>query len=501
MATSFLLRRGPSAALKTVLREAQVCRGLASTVSLSAESGKTEKGLPPNSKRQSPPKNVVEPKERGKLLATPAAAELSKNLSSPSSYPSVVNPGGRVAGPRPSPEDSMLFTDKGVPEFLSRKTLVEFPQKVLPPFRKQGSDSRAVQENRGGTDGSSSSSSSSASSSDSESDEEGGGSTVGPQVTSRGRGGLPKPQASRSLENGAPKIAASTKEKTRSQQGQPDPSPPERPRQAKKKGAPVKPLEDRKDTKPKTTAPRLQADKELMKHNVKEKQMGKILRSSEKDKESPKPLEVKKASPDLVKSGLSTQPPASPAPATAASPTPATSGLSTQPAASSAPATSGLSAQPAASPVPSSEASRAGGQLQAPPETRDGRLEKQVLERDGEGVFPPVSREGSGERIMGGVLQAQEEMLGDQVPPVQHGKPAGLELEGKDETASAPGPAEQDDTQEPAQAASPAEPFDNTTYRNLQHHDYTPYTFLDLNLDLSKFRMPQPSSGRESPRH
>lgn len=53
---------------------------------------------------------------------------------------------------------------------------------------------------------------------------------------------------------------------------------------------------------------------------------------------------------------------------------------------------------------------------------------------------------------------------------------------------------------EPASAA-PTEPFDNTTYKNLQHHDYSTYTFLDLNLDLSKFRMPQPSSGRESPRH
>uniref|UniRef100_Q2VYF0 NADH dehydrogenase [ubiquinone] flavoprotein 3, mitochondrial n=2 Tax=Homo sapiens TaxID=9606 RepID=Q2VYF0_HUMAN len=50
-------------------------------------------------------------------------------------------------------------------------------------------------------------------------------------------------------------------------------------------------------------------------------------------------------------------------------------------------------------------------------------------------------------------------------------------------------------------APVPAEPFDNTTYKNLQHHDYSTYTFLDLNLELSKFRMPQPSSGRESPRH
>lgn len=53
----------------------------------------------------------------------------------------------------------------------------------------------------------------------------------------------------------------------------------------------------------------------------------------------------------------------------------------------------------------------------------------------------------------------------------------------------------------PAEAAVPAEPFDNTTYKNLQHHDYNTYTFLDLNLNLSKFRLPQPSSGRESPRH
>ncbi|XP_048202146.1 NADH dehydrogenase [ubiquinone] flavoprotein 3, mitochondrial isoform X2 [Perognathus longimembris pacificus] len=54
---------------------------------------------------------------------------------------------------------------------------------------------------------------------------------------------------------------------------------------------------------------------------------------------------------------------------------------------------------------------------------------------------------------------------------------------------------------EPAQAPAPPEPFDNTTYRNLQHHDYNAYTFLDVNLDLSRFRLPQPSSGRESPRH
>ncbi|XP_052580631.1 NADH dehydrogenase [ubiquinone] flavoprotein 3, mitochondrial-like [Peromyscus californicus insignis] len=59
----------------------------------------------------------------------------------------------------------------------------------------------------------------------------------------------------------------------------------------------------------------------------------------------------------------------------------------------------------------------------------------------------------------------------------------------------------------PKNQSAPTEPTlvpassNTTTYKNLQHHDYNSYTFLDLNMDLSKFRMPQPSSGRESPRH
>ncbi|XP_042637778.1 NADH dehydrogenase [ubiquinone] flavoprotein 3, mitochondrial [Orycteropus afer afer] len=72
---------------------------------------------------------------------------------------------------------------------------------------------------------------------------------------------------------------------------------------------------------------------------------------------------------------------------------------------------------------------------------------------------------------------------------------------GKSEQGLPPNPKKQSPPKKTEQAALPAEPFDNTTYKNLQHHDYTMYTFLDLNLDLSKFRMPQPASGRESPRH
>uniref|UniRef100_A0A3Q3X2Y7 Uncharacterized protein n=1 Tax=Mola mola TaxID=94237 RepID=A0A3Q3X2Y7_MOLML len=42
----------------------------------------------------------------------------------------------------------------------------------------------------------------------------------------------------------------------------------------------------------------------------------------------------------------------------------------------------------------------------------------------------------------------------------------------------------------------PPEPFDNSTYKNYQHHSYDPYTFADLDVDMAKYRLPQPSSGR-----
>ncbi|KAK2905297.1 hypothetical protein Q8A67_007096 [Cirrhinus molitorella] len=56
--------------------------------------------------------------------------------------------------------------------------------------------------------------------------------------------------------------------------------------------------------------------------------------------------------------------------------------------------------------------------------------------------------------------------------------------------------------QAPEKAPEPEpEPFDNTTYKNLQHHNYNMYTFVDMDVEMSKHRLPQPSSGRPSPRH
>ncbi|XP_036245764.1 NADH dehydrogenase [ubiquinone] flavoprotein 3, mitochondrial isoform X1 [Molothrus ater] len=54
-------------------------------------------------------------------------------------------------------------------------------------------------------------------------------------------------------------------------------------------------------------------------------------------------------------------------------------------------------------------------------------------------------------------------------------------------------------TEEPAQPAP--EELDNSTYKNLQHHDYHTFTFHDYVAILAKYRQPQPSSGRPSPRH
>ena len=57
--TSFLRQQKRAGVLKTVFLKAGVFRGLAPTISLSTESGKNEKELPPNPKKQSPPKERI----------------------------------------------------------------------------------------------------------------------------------------------------------------------------------------------------------------------------------------------------------------------------------------------------------------------------------------------------------------------------------------------------------------------------------------------------------
>ncbi|XP_036023605.1 NADH dehydrogenase [ubiquinone] flavoprotein 3, mitochondrial isoform X2 [Onychomys torridus] len=478
---ALLLRGGRIRALKAVFLEARVFRELPSTVPLSTESGKSGGGIQPNPKNQSAPTDVVGAEERGKLLATHTAAPLSKSASPRSSYPAVENTGGAVAGPHPG--GSLPLTDEGLPKRLSRKTLVEFPQKVTSPPQVQGSDSEARRHVQKGTNDSSSSSSSSSNSSDSDSDGEGHVSNIGPQVASKGKAGFYKPEASRPFQNGVPKITVPAKEKAKVQKPRTDVTYPEKSQQPKKKGTITKPVGDSKEAKSKPMASRSQSS-ELLEQTVKEEHPQEKPRPSKTRKESPKPFEAERIVPDRTKARSSAQLAGGSVPTTR---------------------TQGASAEeqlPAAAP-------RAGAR----------HLEPQGPEPEWKAASPRVlvGKESPEKQVPEGCPTAKVETLEDQIPvsysktvPVQKKdtleEKAGPQLEGSFQEAvgEAPptdaGPPQEapDDTQEPTLVP---ESSNTTTYKNLQHHEYNSYTFLDLNLDLSKFRMPQPSSGRESPRH
>ncbi|XP_062060722.1 NADH dehydrogenase [ubiquinone] flavoprotein 3, mitochondrial isoform X1 [Lepus europaeus] len=414
MAAALLLRQGRAGALRTMLLEARVFRGFAATVPLSAESGKSEKGLPPTPRKQGAPKNVVEPQEGPELPARQMAA-------APRAHPSAGRTGGGAHG------------------LLSGKTLVEFPQKAPFPSRERRSDPAVTREGRRVADGSSSSSSSS-SSSDSESDEEGDRPGARPRGKSKGRGRPPKAQAST--------------ENARAQEPHTGVAHPPR-----KNGIPAKPWEDTGEAKPKATARKPEAGAELVWRDAAGKQVPRAVRSADADRGSQKPCDGKDVSSDPAEPGLS---------------------------------------------APTTAQAGPGGQLQAAPPGAQESHRERAPGPSRKAASLPMRKESVGGQPTAGQVTATGEVLGDREPP---GSMKTIPVDGEDvceeaggvtEAASALAPRE-DAAQEPALA--PAEPSDSTTYKNLQHHDYTPYTFLDLNLDLSKFRMPQPSSGRESPRH
>ncbi|NXU66143.1 NDUV3 dehydrogenase, partial [Horornis vulcanius] len=71
----------------------------------------------------------------------------------------------------------------------------------------------------------------------------------------------------------------------------------------------------------------------------------------------------------------------------------------------------------------------------------------------------------------------------------------------KETTQEAGVQAGESSTTEETTAQPAPEEFDNSTYKNLQHHEYHTFTFHDYIAVLAKYRQPQPSSGRPSPRH
>ncbi|XP_077198922.1 NADH dehydrogenase [ubiquinone] flavoprotein 3, mitochondrial [Paroedura picta] len=95
-----------------------------------------------------------------------------------------------------------------------------------------------------------------------------------------------------------------------------------------------------------------------------------------------------------------------------------------------------------------------------------------------------------------GTMEVQEELLDDAAPVVETTMKEGITLETEIQEE------EQSITQDIQAAVETAqEAIDISTYKNLQHHEYTPFTFVNYDVELSKFRLPQPSSGRGSPRY
>ncbi|NXQ30183.1 NDUV3 dehydrogenase, partial [Alaudala cheleensis] len=103
---------------------------------------------------------------------------------------------------------------------------------------------------------------------------------------------------------------------------------------------------------------------------------------------------------------------------------------------------------------------------------------KEAQELEAKRVTAPKVEETSGSTMLVMGTTAKEETM--QEAGVQSGEGSTTE-----ETTAKPAPEE----------------FDNSTYKNLQHHEYHTFTFHDYVAVLAKYRQPQPSSGRPSPRH
>lgn len=355
------------------------------------------------------------PKERVRPLSTLAAARSPRHAAPPSSHAPGPSRGGAVASP--GPDDSLLATDEGVPKVLSRKTLVEFPQKVPSSLREQGSDAEALRKGRGaaGSSSPSSSSSSSSSSSESESDDEGGSLEVVSQGTRRGGGRVPKPEASRSLENRAPQTSVSAKAKAWSPRPRLDVSSAEQPRGAEKTGTPIQPARGRKSTKAEPAAASW-GEQEFAKQSAKEDKRQRIVRVSKTGKDGPEPSEVRTVSSDQTGPGSAPRAGGGPAP--------------TLPADETAP----------------------GGWPRAAPGAR-ARPPQRGREPAGDAASAPLRPAAAGPQARGEGLEAPGETLEDR-PPVESAEPAPVHNEGVfREEAAAPRLAAQGEATEDAEPA------------------------------------------------
>ncbi|XP_067401296.1 NADH dehydrogenase [ubiquinone] flavoprotein 3, mitochondrial isoform X2 [Emydura macquarii macquarii] len=418
-----LLSRGRVATLKTLQLEAWGLRSVSPSLSLCTKSEGSKRG---------PKNNVVAPQESTKLLATKTAVEFPKKLF-PSSHPPSGNKGETKTTASTSPDEALKLTDEDVRKFLSRKTLVAFPERVT----LSSLEGKASITTRGGLSkklAEEESSSSSESDSSSDSDEESAS-----EVAIKTRVEFPR-QEPFFFETRTAKVMTSPEESL-SQKRDREYIPKKKPYRPEIETPHIKQMKSGKTATDNSKILKLETKEPAMKHSPKETNLQRSV-SKTQIEESQKLTEVKlKESRHLAETSIGA----------------------------------------------------AAAQLKVPPLPHQDMEHKLTLLRWEETKTREVQETEVQER---NTPKLQEEFLKDTTLMVN----TTTEEEMLQETGAQT--EEQAAIQETkTAAASSQEEFDNSTYRNLQHHEYNMYTFVDFDVELSKFRQPQPSSGRLSSRY
>ncbi|XP_075768395.1 NADH dehydrogenase [ubiquinone] flavoprotein 3, mitochondrial [Pelodiscus sinensis] len=414
-AAASLLGCGRAVTRKTLQLEAWGLRSLFPSVSLctKSEGSKTD---------------VVAPQESTKLLATKTAAEFPKKLFT-NSHSAPANKDETKTIASTSPNEALNVRDEDLRKFLSRKTLVSFPERVtLHSLEGKASVTRGEGLSKKLAEEDSSSSSESDSSSDSEEDDSAS------EVASKTRVEFPRRDPF-FFENRMVKMTLAEESLSQKRDGEYIPK--------------------KKPYKPKIEVPHIknmEVDKTATANN-------KIIRKPS-IKQSPNRI-------DFQKSVSKTQ-----------------AEESQQPTTIKLKKSRHLVETPIGAP--------AAAQLKVPPGFQQEVEQKRTVLRSVEAKKREMQETGTKEEAS----PKPEEFLKDKAFMVNT---AIVEEISQDAGAQT---EEQGTIHETKTAAvSAQEEFDNSTYKNLQHHEYNMYTFVDFDVELSKFRQPQPSSGRLSPRH
>ncbi|XP_062455240.1 NADH dehydrogenase [ubiquinone] flavoprotein 3, mitochondrial [Rhea pennata] len=425
MAAPWVLGCGRAATRQALRREARALRGAAPSAPLCTK---------PGGSRTRPETHVVAPQGSTKLLATRATVEIPKMLSS-SSPPASANKGVTVSSTKLKEASETSVEDLRM--FMSRKTVVAFPQRVILssleeeklPATEGGLRKELAEEET------SSSSSDSDSSSDSEEDKD---DDNDPEVAIKTRVEFPRRDSIFS-ENVTVKVSMLPKENL-AQKHHKEYVAKKKPYRAETDLDPIKQVKfsktsiNRKTLKSKARDPNI-------KTTPKEADQQKLVSESHVE-ESRDLTDVTLKSSYLGEKSIGTQ--------------------------------------AAATPLKALSMTQEDKKEKMISREKEKKL-KEVQESEVEEITAPKLQEETSESTMLVThATAKEEIVHE--AGVRAGEGSTIE---ETTTAAQPAPEE----------------FDNSTYKNLQHHEYDIYTFVDSDVILSKFRQPQPSSGRPSPRH